>query len=164
MQTVSEEEAKEKLGIDSWKNISKEKVIEFGAMMPEMDKEVVLKIVEQFPEFTKFAGEVVDSMEEMYKATVKANADSQDEVLNAYKEIRVILKDELGRNDDYSPEERIHILNMIMETGEKESKKDSENKEFLFGLFKTAGKIAGGIAGGVIVVAALIFVGSKDSK
>jgi len=155
MQTLNEEQIKKKLGIDSWRNISKDKVIKFAAMMPEMDKEVAIKIIEQFPEFAKFANEVVDTLEEEYKTTIKANADSQEEVFKAFREIREILKDELKR-DGLSPEERMDILHMIMETGDKVSEKDSENKEFLPGLFKIAVNGAE-----VALVAALVFIGGK---
>jgi len=155
MQPLNEEQIKKKLGIDSWRNLSKDKVIKFAAMMPEMDKEVAIKIIEQFPEFRKFASDIVDTLEEEYKSTIKANTDSQEEVYNAFRETREILKDELRRSD-LTPEERTNIINMIMKLVDMASEKDSENKEFLKDLIKT-----GAVGAGIVLSAAIIFVGGK---
>lgn len=155
MQPLNEEQIKKKLGIDSWRNLSKDKVIKFAAMMPEMDKEVAIKIIEQFPEFRKFAGDVVDTLEEEYKSTIEANADSQEEVYKAFRETREILKDELRRSD-LTPEERANIINMIMKLVDMMAEKDSENKEFLRDLIKT-----GAVSAVVVLSAAIMFVGGK---
>jgi len=56
---LSEDEVKQELGIESWRNLSKDKVLRFAAMMPDMDTEVALKIVEHFPVFKDFALDVV---------------------------------------------------------------------------------------------------------
>jgi O-phosphoseryl-tRNA(Cys) synthetase len=50
----NEDELKKALEIDTWKNLSRDKLIKFVAMMPDMDKELALKVVEQFPEFKRF--------------------------------------------------------------------------------------------------------------
>lgn len=45
----SAEEVKNLLEIDSSRNITKEKVIEFVSQIPNMDKEVAINIINQFP-------------------------------------------------------------------------------------------------------------------
>jgi hypothetical protein len=54
MKYTDEESVKEALGITSRRNLSRQNVVKFAAMMPDMDKELAVKIVEQFPAFTKF--------------------------------------------------------------------------------------------------------------
>ena len=155
MKLKSEDEIKKVLEIGSWKNLSKDKMIKFAAMMPDMDKEVTLKIIEQLPEFTKFAMEALNVMEKEHETTLTFNKQSQENVHKAYQEIREILKGELNQ-DNLSPEEKKSILELIMETGKKEFEKDTENKQFLDGLFK---KAALGV--GTVILSAIVFVGGK---
>lgn len=143
------------LGIESWRNLSKEKVIQFAAMLPEMDKEVALKIVGLFPEFRALASEVLNLLEKEHDNTIKSNNSSQDNVHRAYQEIRAILKDELNQKD-ISPETRMFILEQIIETGSKESEKDTENKAFLANIFNRSTYATVGV-----LVLTIIFVGGK---
>ncbi len=46
---VSEESVKKALKLDSFRNLSKEKVMQFASMIPYMDKEVAIAIINQFP-------------------------------------------------------------------------------------------------------------------
>lgn len=155
MRFKSEDEIKKVLEIDSWKNLSKDKMIKFAAMMPDMDKEVIFKIIDQFPEFTKFAMEALNVMEKEHESTLTFNKQSQENVHQAYQEIREIFKGELNQ-DNLTSEEKIRLWELIMETGNKESEKDTENKQFLDGLFK---KVAVGV--GTAILTAVVFVGGK---
>lgn len=155
MKFESEDEIKKALEIDSWKNLSRDKMVRFAAMMPDMDKEVALKVIEQFPEFTKFANEAMDVMEKEYVSTLASNKESQANVHRAFQEIRDILKGEL-KQDDLSFENRKYIMDLIFETGRMESGKDTENKVWLSGEFK---KVLLGFAGGIAM--AFVFVGGK---
>lgn len=151
----SEDEIKQVLGIDSWRNLSKNKMIRFAAMMPDMDTEVAIKIIEQFPTFKEFAMNAVDSMEKAHKSTLKANKQSQEHFHKACNDIRAILKGEL-RKDDLSWEARKFIIEQIQETGRMEFQKDSENKRFLDGMLT---KVLTGA--GVVVALGVVFVGGK---
>jgi hypothetical protein len=66
-----------------------------------------------------------------------------------------MLQDELER-EDLSAEDRRILIEQLMETGEKEFEKDTENKQFLDGLFNKALMGVGGL-----VAASLVFVGGK---
>ena len=48
---VSVEEVKNALKIDSFRNLSKDKIMEFVSLIPNMDKEVAINIIEQYPAF-----------------------------------------------------------------------------------------------------------------
>lgn len=151
----NESEIKQALGIESWRNLSKDSMLRFAAMMPDMDTEVALKIVEQFPTFKEFAVNVVDAMEKAQETTVSANAQSQDHVHRAFREIREILKGQLDR-EELSFEERKFLIEQIQETGRQEFLKDSENKRFLDGVLGKALLGAGGA-----LVASIVFVGAR---
>lgn len=46
---VSEDAVKRALKIDSFRNLSKDKIMQFASMIPYMDKEVAIAIINQFP-------------------------------------------------------------------------------------------------------------------
>lgn len=155
MTLESEDEVRKALGIDTWRNLSKGKVMKFAAMMPDMNKEVALKIVAQFPVFTKFALGTLSFLEKSNDSTHASNQASQEHVHEAHREAREILRNELDR-DDLPPEDRRFILECLEKTVAKESEKDSENKRFLA---DQANKNV--FVVGAALVAALVFVGGK---
>ena len=164
MKYKSEDDVKKALGVESWRHLPKEKITRFVAMMPEMDTEVRLKIIEQFPEFSRFALQAVDVMEKRHESTLSHNKQSQDNVHRAYQEIREILKTELN-NKDLTWEQRRDIIALIVETGTREFEKDSENKRLLDGLFtKIAAVTVAAIAMGAVFVGAKIALERKEAE
>ncbi|MFI0542700.1 hypothetical protein ACH3VS_27885 [Streptomyces sp. WSLK1-3] len=159
----NEDEIKRALGIESWRHLSKDKVIRFAAMMPDMSTEVALKIVEQFPVFKDFAKDVVGAMENAYASTLTANKQSQEHFHRACQEIRDILKGELNK-DDLSWEEKKFIIEQIQETGRMEFQKDSENKQFLsVNLKRVLAGAGAALALSVAFVGGKVMAESKDS-
>ncbi|AMM34771.1 hypothetical protein SA2016_4119 (plasmid) [Sinomonas atrocyanea] len=164
MRYDDEDEIKKALGIKSWRNLSKGKMIKFAAMMPDMDTEVALKIIEQFPEFTKFAMDAVDAMEKRHESTLAANKQSQEHVHRAFQEIREILRGELNK-EGLSWEEKKFLIEQIQQTGRLEFQKDSENKKFLDAVLKKVLLGAGAaLALGVVFVGGKILGESSDSS
>lgn len=155
MALESEDDVKKALEITSWRELSKDKVLRFAAMMPDMDKEVALSIVAQFPAFTRFALGTLNFLEKANEATHAANKASQEPVHDAYREVREVLKGELD-HESLAPEERRFLLESILETADKQAEKDSENKQFLQDLTNK-----GLLAAGAALVASLVFVGGK---
>lgn len=51
---VSEKSVKQALGIDSLRNLSNDKIMEFASMIPYIDKDVAIVIVNQFPVYVDF--------------------------------------------------------------------------------------------------------------
>jgi len=151
----SDDEVKKALGIDSFRNLSRENVMRFAAMMPDMDKEVALKIVEQFPEFKAFALDAVGVMERMQQNALASNSESQVNVHQAWADVRAILKGQLD-DPELAAEQKREILDLIMETARQESAKDTENKQFLKELTKYA---TGAVVG--IIVLGVVYVGGR---
>ena len=126
----NEAEIMKVLDIDTWRNLSKDKILQFAALMPEMDGEVAIRVVEQFPEFRMFATEALNVIEKDHTSTLTFNKDSQERVHHAFQHARTILERELGR-DDLTAEDRRIVIEALLETANREFAKDSENKEFL---------------------------------
>ena len=51
--TITEQKGLNKLDILDLRHITKDKVMGFESMLPDMDPEVAKKVLEQFPEFAK---------------------------------------------------------------------------------------------------------------
>ncbi|MFD4716732.1 hypothetical protein ACFWN5_44810 [Streptomyces sp. NPDC058430] len=155
MKYKNQAEIKKALGIEDWRNLSKDKVIRFAAMMPNMDTEVALKIIEQFPSFKDFAKDAVSAIERAHESTLSANNQSQEHVHRACQEVRDILKGELDK-DNLSWEEKKFLIEQIQETARMQFQKDSESKQFLDGALKKV--LVGATAAVALCVA---FVGGR---
>jgi len=148
----NELEVKEALGIESFRNLSRDNVMRFAALMPDMDREVALKIVEQFPEFKAFALDAVNVMQRAQEAALADNKESQAQVHRAWGEVREILKGQLD-DETLTWEEKKHVFDLLMDTAREESAKDSENKHFLKDVTKyTVAAIGGAVLLGVVFV------------
>lgn len=137
----NEDKLKKALEIDTWKNLSRDKMIKFIAMMPDMDKELALKVVEQFPDFKRFVSDALDVIEKRHESTLSHNSQSQENFYQAMREIREILKRELEKD------------NLTWDQKKLEFAKDSENKRFLDSLF---GRVTLVTAAGITVGAAVL--------
>lgn len=150
------------LEIDSWRNLSRDRVLRFAAMMPQMNTELAIRIIEQFPAFKEFALDTVKQIEEAHTSTLNANEQSQGHVYEALAEVRGILKGQLD-SDELDWEQRRWIIEQIQENARLVFQKDSENKTFLDTLF---GKVAmigvGALAAGLVVLGAKVIAESAD--
>ncbi|WP_353708209.1 hypothetical protein ABRQ22_00520 [Cellulosimicrobium sp. ES-005] len=155
MASMSEQEVMDALEIDSWRNLSRDKIMRFAALMPEMDREVALAVVSQFPAFTRFALGTLSFLERTGDSTRESNKSSQKHVHDAYRDVREALKGRLAQ-EDLAPEEERIIIQSMMETADRESAKDTENKQFLESLFNK-----GALVAGATIAAGLVFVGGK---
>ena len=148
----SEEQLRQKAGLESWRNLSKEKFLAFVSELPNMDKEVALKVIGQFPEFKRLVLDSYSSLQEQTDSAFKANWKSQKKAHEAYADTRRILERELER-EDLTSEERLDIRRTIVETADKESAKDSENKAFVVKIVGVSvGVIVMGMAAGNAVL------------
>lgn len=159
-QLVTAEEVKQALNIDSFRNLSKDKIIEFVSLIPNMDKEVAMSIINQFPAYAEMAGGMIVKLDEMCDTAMAQAGDSQKESISAYK---MILSDlgEVLKKDDITPEEREHITEKMILVADKIAAKDSEFKEFLIGVLKTAAPVVGGA---LMLGAVILGVNTKGTK
>lgn len=153
----TELELKKRLGIESWRNLSKDKFMTFVWDLPNMDKEVALKVIGQFPDFKNLVMDTFKQVQEQATQGMRFNHKSQKKVHKAFKQYRKILSRELER-DDLSSEDRFKILELLKDAIDAEALKDKDNKEFLL-------KIVGMLATGVVALVGVAFavLGGKTS-
>ncbi|WP_311561489.1 hypothetical protein [Peptoniphilus duerdenii] len=154
---VSVEEVKNALKIDSFRNLSKDKIMEFVTLIPNMDKEVAIKIIEQYPAFAKLSESMVAQLNKMCDTALEKNEESQRLTIQAYKQILDELSNQLHM-EDISKEEREKITKQMIEIADKISVKDTENKTFIDKMVKYS---TGFAIGALVLGAAILGVNIK---
>ena len=139
---VSEGQVLEALNIESFRNLSKEKIMEFVSLIPEMDKDVALSIINQFPVYVESAKTMVEQMNQLCDNLLRDNRASQEDAIMAYKSILKSLNEALER-DDTSSEEQEWITNKMIDVADKIAAKDTENKAFLERMYQRGTTIIG---------------------
>jgi len=140
---LTEQQAKDALNIENFHNFPKEKVMQLVSLLPQMDKEVALSIINQFPVYSELAQAMVEQLGQACDAAMAENSKSQDAVLSAYRKILDDLGEVLKR-ESITEEERDRISNKMIEIADKMAAKDSENKNFLAWITKNKEYIIGG--------------------
>ena len=154
---VSVEEVKNALKIDSFRNLSKDKIMEFVSLIPNMDKEVAIKIIEQYPAFAKLSESMVAQLNKMCDTALEKNEESQRLTIQVYKQILDELSNQLHM-EDISKEEREKITKQMIEIADKISVKDTENKAFIDKMVKYS---TGFAIGALVLGAAILGVNIK---
>ena len=157
---ITEKSVKEALGITSFRNLSKEKIVEFISLIPNIDKDVAVQIINQFPAYSEMAGAMIAQLNAMCDNAIKEAGASQKDSIAAYK---LILSDlgELLKKDNISSEERADITDKMIMIADRISAKDSEFKEFLLNTLKIGVPIIGGA---LILGAAILGVNARGTK
>lgn len=133
--TMTEEKVLRKLDISDFRHMTKEKVVDFVSMIPQMDPEVAKLALEQFPSFAETGRELIGCIKDSMNTIVSSNAENMAEFNARCKEILDTLEEELKR-EDLSDEGRQAIIDGIMQLMSLMSQKDAENKEFHHKIFR----------------------------
>jgi len=149
----NEKKVLKKLGIETWRNLSKEKFMGFVAIMPEVSDKVRMKIIEQVPQFTKLCGEGLNTAKEAFQKVLDKNEKTTAVLIEKIDGIRESISNEQSR-DGLSVEERRHNTEQLMEIAQIYNKMDERNKKFFETIF---GKLL--IAIGLFLGLAIVFVG-----
>ena len=155
---TSDVEIKSALGIESWRNLSKDNFIGFLERLPEVDPEVALKLIDQIPDITMLARGVLDDAEKAYEAALTSNARGQEMVQEVHLERFAILKAELDK--DLTPEQWMRVLDDMGEVNSNALSKDSENKRFISEQLEKKLAAAAGLAAAAVI--AVVFAAAKS--
>lgn len=146
--SMTEIKVLKKLGIDDFRHITKNKVIKMASMLDKVDPEVAKKAIEQFPDFSNTAKEILNEYKVSLDKAMETNADSVKSYYDICTSIIESLKKEV-ENEHLSFEEKKYFFDQMLEVSKMMGEKDSENKKFL------AGCVALGSAAVVGVIAIL---------
>ena len=154
---TSEVELKSVLGIESWRNLSKDTFLGFLERLPEVDPEVALKLIDRVPEITALARGAVEEATKAYDVALKANAHGQDAIAQIHRQRLEILRAELEK--DRTPEQWTRVLDDMREINVNALLKDTEDKKFISDQFQATLATVGGV---VVAVGAVVFAAIKS--
>ena len=132
--TLTEAKVLRKLDIPDFRHLTKDKVVSFVSMLPQMDPEVAKRALEQFPAFAETNLAIVSCLKDSLGTIVSGNAGNMAEFNARCHEALSALEAELKR-EDLTDEGRKLVIDGIMGIIGAIGQKDSENKEFLSDLF-----------------------------
>jgi hypothetical protein len=118
MSLDSEDAVKKALGINSFRELSKDKMLAFAATMPD---------IEQIPGFQKFALDAINAAERTFKETL-TNEDHRGERLSdSMADIRDAIKTQLA-DGDVTEEHARFLIDRLIETGHMEAEGQKESR------------------------------------
>lgn len=143
--SLDEKKVLKKLEIDDFRHMTKDKIVQFTSLLPNMEPEVAKKALEQFPEFKNLAIEVVKNLQQSVEGILKSNDAAQNNFYDACNRAIDDLNIHLS-SDDLTPDQEKTIREDIIKILDMMYRKDSENKAFLLKVIKTVGMSAAVIA------------------
>ena len=156
---MTELEVKKRLGIDNFRQLSKNNVMEFASCLDKMDPEVAMKALEQFPEYSKTMQEIAKEYKAFAEKALTSNDDSVKNVYAGMMSVITTLQKELEK-ENLSFEEKKYILEKMEEQTSMMGELDENNKNFIL---KTLGIVSGGLLALCGAVAS-IFLSGKIKK
>lgn len=143
---LSEKDVLKKLDIQDFRDITKDKIMGFVSILPNMDTEVAKKAIEQFPEFIKFSTEAFKDYRGVLEKTLNANEESSKACFDMYEKVLSILE-KCSLKEDISFEEKKYYFDKMFEIIQMVEKKDSENKAFYQKLLNAGATVLVAIVG-----------------
>ena len=143
--SLTEQKVLKKLDIVDFRHLTKDKVIAMASMLDKMDPDVAKKALEQFPEFSKTAKEMLIE----YKDTLDKSLDLNNESVQSYYTLCNSIIETLQKqleNENLSFDERKYIIDKMLEISKMMGEKDSENKKFIATLAIIGAAVVGGIS------------------
>ncbi|MCF6464914.1 hypothetical protein [Clostridium sp. Cult2] len=127
---LTEQKVLRKLNIEDFRYLTKDKVITMASMLDKMDPEVAKKAIEQFPDFSNTAKEILNEYKNALNKGLESNRESVESYYDACKSIIEALQKQL-EDEKLSFEERKYIIDEMLEVSKMMGEKDSENKKFI---------------------------------
>lgn len=152
---LTEQQVLQALNIPDFRHLSKDKVISFASMLTDMEPEVAMKALEQFPEFAKTILELAKDCKSTIDKGLDGNTESMEACAAILQSIIDSLQSQLSK-DDVPFEERKYYIDKMFEAAQMQAAKDTENKQFIIKVLE----IAGGAAL-VLSSVALVALGGK---
>ena len=156
---ITEEAAKEILGIDTFRELSKDKFMSFVSLLPNMDPEVAKEVVAQVPGYLSMIKEQTANYREVVE---KGLAQNEKNMENYYQNCNVILASyqKLLDRDDLEFDEIKYISEKMLEVEDRMAAVNTEDKQYYIKVFTVIGSVLLGLGLG----AAALLGGNTNIK
>ena len=133
--SLTESQVLRKLDIPDFRHLTKDKVVSFVSMLPQMDPDVAKHALEQFPAFAETSLSIIRCLKDNLESVISGNTENMAEFNTRCQEVLSTLEAELKR-EDLTEEGRKLVIDGVLEVIGIMSQKDTENKVFLRGIFR----------------------------
>lgn len=157
----SEEAVKKALQIDSFRNLSKEKVMEFTSMIPYMEKEVAMEVIKQFPVYVDFAKTVIEHYTQICETILATNKEEYEKAVDAHQFVLESFSKQL-ENENLTAEERTNLSDKMIAEAEKITELYLQQQKFHERIIKTIGGVVTVTLGETLTLLGLKAIGSDD--
>ena len=137
---LSEQQVLKKLNIPSFRNLTKQKAIEFVSMIPEMDPEVAKRVLEQFPILADTILKMGRDYKDVLIKGITEESSNNRASLEALTAIVDVITKQLEK-EDLTSDERMQLNENLMTLADMISKKDTENKKFIVKVVTIGGTV-----------------------
>ena len=125
--TLSEQKVLKKLDIPDFRHLTKDKIIAFASLLPQMDTEVAKKALEQFPNFASTSLEVMREYKSILENAIVSNSETTKASIDMYNQVMISLQ-KMVDDENLTFDERVYILEQMKEIAILVDKKDTESK------------------------------------
>ncbi|MGW5080311.1 hypothetical protein [Micromonospora echinospora] len=134
MAHTSLDEIKRMLNIKDFRELGVRHAVQLVEMMPDMDREVRLKVIEQLPEIVRFAVDAMLSLQRAHESTIESGGKSRQQVHQTCRDAIAAYVEQL-RRDDLDPETRRGLNEGLERVVAVEFEADVTHKRFLSDAF-----------------------------
>jgi len=127
---LSETDVLNKIGATDFRSINKNQLIEFVTSIPEMDKEVAIKCIEQFPEFKEQSNTIIKELYKQYESVTDSHKTGRAKAMNAYQSILDDLSNELEKSE-ITKEEKQELITTMIEVADRIAELQRDSDYFL---------------------------------
>lgn len=149
---LNEKQVLKKLDIPDFRHLSKDKVMEFVSMIPEMDPEVAKAAISQFPEVVNLTLGLVNDQREIAFKAIDSASDADKAVLAAYKTIINSLS-KILEDGKVTPDEYDKVIDRMIQVAKLMEGVEEKHRKFLKDVIMNATAMVGFVA--VVAVTAL---------
>ena len=130
MKKTTEEKALEQLGINRFRELSKGEFLDFLSGLSQMDPEVQIKALDQFPEFISSAKEYLSGMKETVSEALRSGEKGMEYACEGYMKT-IDSVSELIERGDLTFEEKMEIAQKMIELNQKISEEADRHRRFV---------------------------------
>lgn len=156
------DDVKKKLKTESFENLTEKQEKKLQKLIPRMEKEVAIQVMQQLPNYIDFCKEFVFGMQDACKEVIKNSDETRISTIKSYQVILRDLEEELQR-PIITNKRRDKITSQMMLVAKCISEEGDKHRQFMQKAY-TKALAAGGIALGFIGAIIIAIITGKPQK
>ena len=138
--SYTEKQVLKNLGISDFRHLSKDKVIKFASMVPNMQPEVAKKALEQFPNFASTSLDLMRDYKEIFEEAIADEREGAQVTYEMYR--RIMDSDQKILENELSFEQGMLILDHMKAVADAVASFNRERSQDRLKLLAIAGSVA----------------------